>query len=350
MDEPHTKLSAMVIGSVDTLRGSEMDQLIPPEWNCDPPMLLKVHRPRQKDKPSQDEYDNLLKGMLRLGVPPVLRCAIWLSNIVQAVHPQQPTSYWLEYRTLAKIRALEGAYARFLQQVANGGQDSHGEDEGDITVVPPESPKDSLNQEVWDSMETPKFGLADNAAIIDDIHPKGAMAHKRVLISLDRVLRMDYVPLIPTIASIFLTCMSEAYTFCAIREMTHQSACWYFPVSAREHNAWCRAFGDIMRKLHPATAEYLEDRGVLDVEGLAPIFQNFWIGILPLKYIQRIMDLYTLEGSKVLFRFGVALLVLYKIESAEMLITISRADEWWNTMKNWAFSKRFNFDLVVRKA
>jgi hypothetical protein len=128
---------------------------------------------------------------------------------------------------------------------------------------------------------------------------------------------------------------------------------WYFPVSRSEHAAWCGAFTVVMKKLHPATAEYLEDRGILDsVEGLSPLFKDFLIEILPLKCVLRIMDLYTLEGFKVLFRFGVSLLVMYKKEIFEQLVTISNADEWWHTMKLWANSgsKRFDFELLVRKA
>ena len=62
------------------------------------------------------------------------------------------------------------------------------------------------------------------------------------------------------------------------------------------------------------------------------------------------MDIYTLEGSKVLFRVGVALFVLYKREAAESLVTISNAQDWWQTLKHWSHHKLFNFDVVLRKA
>jgi hypothetical protein len=38
------------------------------------------------------------------------------------------------------------------------------------------------------------------------------------------------------------------------------------------------------------------------------------------------------------------------MESAEQLLTISNTDEWWNSMKLWAHSDRFNFEGLVRKA
>jgi hypothetical protein len=105
-----------------------------------------------------------------------------------------------------------------------------------------------------------------------------------------------------------------------------------------------------MRKLHPQTAEYLEDRGILDDKSLENIFRDMFVGILPLHLVQRIMDVYTLEGYKVLYRVGVSLFVLYKIEAAQNLVTISNADEWWGTLRNWASHRRFNFNVVMRKA
>lgn len=105
-----------------------------------------------------------------------------------------------------------------------------------------------------------------------------------------------------------------------------------------------------MRKLHPQTAEYLEDRGVLDDKSLEKIFRDVFVGILPIRVIQRIMDVYTLEGYKVLYRVGISLFVLYKIEAAQNLITISTADEWWGTLRNWANHRLFNFNVVMRKA
>lgn len=390
VDNP-VSLHKMVIGSVDTLRGIKIDQRVPPEWNCEPPLLIKVPKPtktsstsrilqpfRQTSKRqlSDDNYDNdliygtaeeqerLLKGMIRLGIPAPLRCAVWLSNIIQSVQPQQPLSYWLEYRTLAKIRALDTAYEYVLQQIVmpptSSSQDSieiisspttnHHHDNDDNIHHPDDQQLLSLSSFSWDVMDVPLFGRDEPGVVLDGMTPSGQLAYKRVLICLERITGIDYAPMVPSITTIYLTIMSESYTFCAIREMAHQSTGWYFPISRTEHVAWCYAFGDILRKLHNATALYLEDRGVLDVNGLHPIFCDCFLSILPLPCVQRIMDIYTFEGSKVLFRFGVALLVLYRIESAERLITISNADEWWNTLKIWAYSKHFHFDLLVRKA
>ena len=251
--------------------------------------------------------------------------------------------YWHEYRTLAKVQALEHAYESLIRQI-NNGSDSNANDD----------------VQLWESVNAPTFGVVlpnddDNEAyrsnVVEGTTTLGKLALKRVLIALDRMLSGGtscyYAPLIPAIVSLLLTAQSEAYAFCAMREMSHQPN-WYFPVGKRENTAWCRAFSDVLHKLHPQTADYLEDRGVLD--DLSPIFSSFFIGILPTEYCLRIMDIYTLEGAKVLFRFGVALLVLFKREAAEQLLTISNANEWWHYFCQWTKRSGFPFDMVVRKA
>ena len=322
----------------------------------------------------------LATQMLRRGIPPPLRCAVWLSNVMQAVHPHEEAAYWHEYRTLAKVQALEHAYETFLQSIV-------------------ESPQD------WETIPVPTFGANYNhnhktnsttttttttSTSDDDDHhriilllpgttPAGALAHQRVLVALHRLLSggggssvvVDnyHAPALPALVALLLTHQSEAYAFCVVREMSHCSHQYYAVGGSRrqpgrrrrmvvQHVAWTRAFGHVLTKLHPQTAEYLEDRGVLETVGVH-VFQNLFTDILPLEDCCRIMDLYTLEGAKVLFRFGVALLVLFKKESAEQLLTISNADDWWHYFRQWTSMTEttsqpirgsYDFERVVRKA
>lgn len=142
--------------------------------------------------------------------------------------------------------------------------------------------------------------------------------------------------------------MSESYAFCAIREMAKDSA-FFFPCYNREYDAWCCAFGKILRKLHKSTAEYLYDRGLLEVDNLKPIFQDWFVTLLPKKYVLRIIDLYTLEGMKVIYRFAVALVDLFKTESAVFQM-IATADEFWDALGKWTHDPQFNFEYLVKKA
>jgi hypothetical protein len=359
-------LSEMVIGSVDTLCGTEIDQRIPSTWNDKPPLLDKVGR----NGIVVPETENLLKGMIRLGIPPALRCAIQLSNIMQRVHPHETPQYWYEYRTLSKVQVLDYAYDSLLQRIlvtsssnpsellndcSNNNSPNRSSGNAmttDVDMMQKLVPTSEEYIAIWDSMKASSYGRSE-ARDVTKILPgttSGNLATKRVLIAIEHCIGIDYAPFVPVLTAMLLTCMSESYAFTAIREMGHAMNSFYFPTTRIEHTATCYAFADILYKLHQQTASYLDDRGVLDIDGLAPIFQDFFIDVLPIEYVQRILDIYTFEGSKALFRFGVALLVLYKVESAEQLITISNADEWWHTMKLWAYSSRFNFEFVVRKA
>lgn len=339
-------LHQMAIGSVDTLRGKELDQVIPhpSSWREQPPLIVG---PR-----GQEETTVWLKGLIRKGIPPALRCAMWLSNVIQTVHPHQEPAYWREYRTLAKVRALDHAYESVLEQIVSVPSSG---DHSNTT----DHPSNMDDDDVWKTFPVPSFGqstssssisFAASAPWLGDVTMSGHLSKARVLMALNRVIGLSYAPLVPSLTTLLLTAMSESYVFCAIREMTHAGCYCYFPVSRREQVAWCRAFVDVFTKLHKATAQYLEDRDVLEVDHLTPIFQDFFIGILPLTYVLRILDIYTLEGGKVLFRFGTALFVLYKLYSAEQLITISTAAEWWDGLRSWAHSDQFQFDVVVRKA
>mmetsp|Transcript_3551 Transcript_3551/g.7125 ORF Transcript_3551/g.7125 Transcript_3551/m.7125 type:complete len:601 (+) Transcript_3551:100-1902(+) len=323
-------LRKMAIQSADTLRGHEIDQVIADGWRDAPPLLIG---PRGKP-----ESEILLKGVIRKGIPPALRCAVWLSNIIQAVHPQEEPEYWHEYRTLEKVRSLDFAYENLLKPLVNDEMEKR----------PGESVFEVTN-EVWKHRSIPTYGQSSDAPRVEGMIEHGEQALKRVLIALEHVIGVECAPLLPTLAALLLTCMSESYAFTAIREMAH-GASWYFATSRREHIAHCRCFGIIIRKLHPHTAEYLEDRGVLDDDSLEKIFRDMFVGVLPIHLVQRIMDVYTLEGFKVLYRVGISLFVLYKIEAAQNLVTISNADDWWSTLRTWASHRLFNFNVVMRKA
>ncbi|GAX28204.1 hypothetical protein FisN_22Hh230 [Fistulifera solaris] len=327
LDDNAPSLRNLVIGSVDTLTEKELPTRIPPTWNDRPPLL---RGPR-----GTPETTLLLKGVIRQGIPPALRCAVWLSNVFQAVHPRETAEYWHEYRTLQKAEALGQAYDRILDQIL------YVEKVNDET----RREREERVQQLWLDIS---FQPLKTMTYPEGTTIYGKLAHKRVCMSLQRLLGLiDLVPSVPFLVIVLLTAQSESYAFCTLREMAHAPNA-YFPVSKIEEIAWGKAFGDVMEKLHPQTAEYLDDRGVFD--DLSPMFRHFFTTILPLQFCCRIMDVYTLEGSKVLFRFGVALLVLFKKDAAEQLMTISNAEEWWRFMRQWAQSPRFNFDMIVRKA
>ena len=215
VDPVHPSLRKMIIQSADTLRGQPIDQVIGDGWRDKPPLLIG---PRGKP-----ESDVLLKGLIRKGIPPALRCAVWLSNVIQAVHTQEDANYWHEYRTLEKVRSLDFAYENLLKPLVNDEMEKR----------PGESVFQVTN-EVWKQRSIPNYGKSAEAPRVAGMTSSGEQALKRVLIALEHVLGIDYAPLLPTLAALLLTCMSESYAFTTIREMAHGAA-WFLATSRREH-------------------------------------------------------------------------------------------------------------------
>jgi len=229
--------------------------------------------------------------MSRRGIPPALRCAVWLSSVIQASNIHQPSDYSEEYRTLGKVQQLDYAWETVLKQVFPNDDDES-------------------------SAVAPNFGNTDYQEYIGGPLPDyGQQALTRVLLALSHVVGLEYAPLLPPLAVISLSFMSESYAYSMLREMAHNSS-FYFAVSPLEHVAWCRAFMDILNRLHPQTATCLREAHLEGenkrFDGLDPIFKNFFTPVLKFVHVLRIMDIYTLEGYKVIFRFGVALLCMFK--------------------------------------
>jgi len=303
-------MNKLYISSSDTLGGTPTDQRISGGWNDRPPLFVTL------------DSDELLKGMIRQGIPPALRCAVWLSSVIKACHDHEENTYAEDYRTLGKVRALDHAWDVVFKQMFP--------DESDI--------RDAL---------APPFGNTDHLQYHGYVSKKGNEALTHVLISLQHLLGIEYGPLIPPLAALFLRSMSESYAFYTLREMTHNSS-WYFPITQVEHHAWCKAFADILTRLHPQTAATMKENGTLSPTGLDPIFRHFFLPILPYHCVMRIMDMYTFEGFKVIFRFGVALLCLFKKVLKECVI--DEPAVWWAELQEYTNSSQFDFEILVKKA
>jgi hypothetical protein len=250
--------------------------------------------------------------MIRKGIPPPLRCAVWISNIIQACHPHQPLPYAHEYRTLAKVRVLDAGYESMYHNTLQ---------EEDVKPM-----------------------LFGNTTILDVTKDYvGVNSLWRVLFALHSVLGVvEYAPLVPTIASILLGHMSESYVFCCIREMAHHNS-WYWATSKAEHIAYQRGFLDILSKLHPSTAKSMKAEHMSETYASA-IFTDFFQTILPEETVVRIMDIYTLEGTKVLFRIGVALAVLFQRQWKDTY----HGQDWWESLED--FGSKLPLDLLLKKA
>mmetsp|Transcript_43673 Transcript_43673/g.105341 ORF Transcript_43673/g.105341 Transcript_43673/m.105341 type:complete len:591 (+) Transcript_43673:51-1823(+) len=323
MPERPPTYDSMFINSIDTLQGRQIDQKMNryPEWNVKPPLFTPFRPKRQRfwQEPVDDDamyYEEpaLLKGMIRKGIPPPLRCAVWMSNVVQSCNPHESLKYAHEYRTLAKVRALDGAYDSLYNN--------------------------SLKKE---DVKPMFFG---NTIIEESVAGyKGSEALWRCLFGLHSVLGVvDYAPIVPALTKVLLSHMGESYAFCSIREMAHHST-WYWATSKSEHAAYKQAFLDILAKLHPSTSKTISEHGISDDYANA-IFADFFQTILPEEGVLRIMDIYTLEGMKVLFRVGVAFAVLFHRQWKEG--ACYKSDDCWKTLVD--FGKKVNIGTLITKA
>mmetsp|Transcript_17397 Transcript_17397/g.40394 ORF Transcript_17397/g.40394 Transcript_17397/m.40394 type:complete len:270 (+) Transcript_17397:297-1106(+) len=222
--------------------------------------------------------------MIRQGIPPVLRCAVWLSSIMKSCHPHESREYASAYRTLGKVRQMDYAWDAVRDQIFPDESDE----------------RDAVAPTFGNEHHFSSLLQHDN----NHVHTRGKREYTHVLYALEHVLGLEYAPLVPTMTGLLLRYMSSSYAFSALREMA-QNATWYFPVSRIEHVAWCRTFVDLLGRLHPRTARRMKH------VGLDPIFCHFFLPLLPYPHVVRIMDIYTYEGCKVLFRFGIALLSLF---------------------------------------
>jgi TLD/Rab-GTPase-TBC domain len=262
-------------------------------------------------------YRKLLpRQMVRKGIPPHLRCAVWLSNIVQAT--QQDPKAAREYRTLSKVRILDHVYDTVWENTVK---------ERDICRV------DFGNDQIWNRCGT----------------MPGAASLEKVLYALSSILQnIETAPLIPTITAILLGSMSESYAFYASRQILNNPT-WYLAISQSEHTAYGQAFLAILGKLHPNTLETLKEKGFED-KYTTSLFSHFLVDLLPEKCVLRLFDIYTLEGTKCLFRFGVAIAVLYQREWKERYI-YELETSWWDGLVQFcAIDVEPQWEVLVKKA
>jgi len=318
---PGSEHMKFFILSQDMLRKTKVDQRIGKGWPDRPPLF---------EGKSDKKVQQNLKEMCQGGIPPALRCAVWATSVVQAAHPHQPRKVADEIGTLAKVGAFDFAWGEVLKQTFP--------DESDET--------DSF---------APHFGLKKEymSSLVDSNHggkkipEAGVRSLTRVLCAVRHMHGIDYAPLIPDLAAIFLNFMPESYAYATLREMINESS-RFFAVGKIEHYSVCRAFADVMKMLYPQTALEMEEIGALSPKGLDPIFRRFFTSLMRYEHVLRIMDLFTLEGMKVIFRFGVALIAMWKTELKVM--HMKDAQSWWLTIKIFTYSASFEFGDLVKKA
>lgn len=117
----------------------------------------------------------------------------------------------------------------------------------------------------------------------------------------------------------------------------------------QSHLSWCKTFSTLISRLYPKTYLRMLTLSALSPPELSPIFERFFIPLLPISYVHRIFDIYLLEGSKAIFRFGVALVGCFKTKLKK--VDFNRPGVfWWDQVRRMAHDPGFTFDDLLNSA
>ncbi|XP_014742323.1 PREDICTED: TBC1 domain family member 24-like [Sturnus vulgaris] len=151
------------------------------------------------------------------------------------------------------------------------------------------------------------------------LNPHGVTALKKILICVgDMFPDITYSPLLPALAALLLHYSEdEAQCFESVSRLIASNAphAGYIDQSFLAHQASCMTFGDLANKHCPAAHRLIASaaENVLEVysEWLSWLFPG-----LPFGYAVRVLDVFLLEGQKVLYRIALALLKQFRLSVA----------------------------------
>ncbi|NXU94118.1 TBC24 protein, partial [Xiphorhynchus elegans] len=160
---------------------------------------------------------------------------------------------------------------------------------------------------------------------------EGVTALKKILICVGNLFPdITFSPILPSLVALLLHYSEdEAQCFESISRLIASNAphTSYIDQSFLAHQASCMTFGDLANKHCPAAHKLIASasENVFEVysEWLSWLFHD-----LPFDYAIRVLDVFLLEGQKVLYRIALALLKQYRLSvtSAELEGTDIKAD------------------------
>jgi len=314
--------------SIDTLRGTSIDQTIPlaSGWSA---------RPTRKSGIISSCHDREeIRRICQRGIPPSLKCSAWIINAVAAVNPDMPMSDCDDFGTFRKARVIDHGWNITLKSLFPDESDLERADVIDFGV----GHHHLMNILLHDQGGAP-------------IPEKGIKSLTKVLHAARNSLGLEFCPLLPDVTCLLLSFMPESYAYATIRQMVSNDCSYFLAISRVQHLTWCKTFSDLMKRCFPQTAAVMEEIGALHPIGLDPILKRFFIPLLRRKHVLRIMDIYTGEGSHAIFRLGTTLCCLAHAHLGDSVRHhCDNAATFWEGVRFFAHSKRFNFDIFLHQA
>ena len=323
--------------SIDILHGTSIDQIIPPQsgWSTRPTRTSGVAGAGSAFGSGDDCDREEIQRMCRRGIPPSLRCAAWIINVVSAANSDMSKSDCDEFGTFRKVRVVDHGWELTLK-----------------SIFPDES--DMERADVLD------FGVGHDHLMNILLHEHGGSpipdagikSLTKVLHAARDCLGLEFCPLLPDLSCLLLSYMPESYAYATIRQMVAEDSSYYVAVSRVQHLAWCKTFSDLMKQCFPQTAAVMEQIGALTPAGLEPILKRFFVPLLRRKHVLRIMDIYTGEGAHAILRIGTTLCCLAHASiHAHMGESIREHCDnvaiFWEGVRRFAHSKHFRWDIFL---
>jgi len=145
---------------------------------------------------------------------------------------------------------------------------------------------------------------------------------------------LEIAPMLSPLASLLLHYADPTQTLgilLSIIKHSNSSQSWgYAPLSLKDTFLFSLVFVDLAKSMLPRLTAHLHK--ILNsandwIDLWLSIFDNFFVGLLPLPSVFRILDSYFLEGFKVLYRFGLGTLKVLESDlcALDSIVLMSQA-------------------------
>ena len=141
--------------------------------------------------------------------------------------------------------------------------------------------------------------------------------------------------------------LSEAAIFSIAVDII-QAPSWFLSFKRSSHNALLLTFKELLQIRMPKTSTKLQSLGALSDEVLSEIFVFFFLNIFPVEFVYRIVELFLLEGRKVLYRFGLAFFSIFKRDIKSW--SVNSSSQMWNAIRLKCHSGEVSYSLLRNKA
>lgn len=116
-----------------------------------------------------------------------------------------------------------------------------------------------------------------------------------------------------------------------VEDMLHRSDWYLAQKSESEYRIQLQNFRDLVIQQLKNEASAFQKIGVLQEDSLNEMFAQFYINLLPECYIQHLIDNYLLDGIKVLYKFGLA--ILKRNKDILQNVDINTSQKFWREVR-----------------